>query len=148
MTFVCAFVMMLSVTQLIDAQPAAAATFEYEVFPGTSIPDNGCPTNLDTIINVPATFNVGDVNVAIAIDHTWRSDLEVSITSPAGTTVDLFADVGSFADDVDALFDDDEPTDAGDMTGDHDAASPYEDFAFNPQGSAVLSAFKRRSCKR
>ncbi|HPF91511.1 MAG TPA: proprotein convertase P-domain-containing protein, partial [Flavobacteriales bacterium] len=71
-----------------------------------SIPDNACPALTDYTIEIsgaPGTVMGVDVNFAsvdLIIAHTWQSDLDVSLTSPGGVTVPLFAGVGGSADNV------------------------------------------------
>ena len=60
-------------------------------------------------LNVPAGSAISDVNVNMNITHTWINDLTVSLTSPAGTTVQIFARQCSPTtgiNDVNATFDD------------------------------------------
>lgn len=55
------------------------------------IPDERTTTSTLTIDN---SLVVADVNVGFFIEHTYGSDLEVTLTSPNGTTVQLFTGVG------------------------------------------------------
>jgi len=55
---------------------------------------------------------VVDLDVLLDITHTWDSDLEVYLTSPQGTTVELFSGVGGSGDNFTATLLDDEATDA------------------------------------
>ncbi len=64
---------------IICMQVGYAATTNYEVTPGTSIPDNACPTYTNTTINAPDNFIVTDINVGLVIDHTYRRDLIVRL---------------------------------------------------------------------
>ena len=60
-------------------------------------------------INIPSGSSISDVNVNVNITHTWINDLTVSLTSPAGTTVQLFSrqcDPNTGINDVNATFDD------------------------------------------
>ena len=51
--------------------------------------------------------NILDVNVTIDISHTWDGDLDISLTSPAGTVVELSNGNGGSANDYTAtVFDD------------------------------------------
>jgi MYXO-CTERM domain-containing protein len=74
------------------------------------------------------TDPVVDVNVTLNITHSWDSDLDVTLTSPAGTIVELFSDVGGSGDDFTATVLDDQ---AADLIGDGDA--PFTG-AFQPAG--------------
>lgn len=61
---------------------------------------------------VTKTFTVGsnvkitDVNIGIALLHTYRQDLTITLTSPAGTTVTLMSNEGGSGDNLSDLFDD------------------------------------------
>jgi len=60
-----------------------------------------------SVINILDDLPVDDVNVKINIDHTWVSDLDISLQSPAGTVVELSSDNGGGADNyTDTVFDD------------------------------------------
>ncbi|RMD72875.1 MAG: HYR domain-containing protein, partial [Bacteroidetes bacterium] len=54
----------------------------------------------------PANATVTDVNVALQINHTWVSDMTVSVISPDNQQVVLFSAACGTADNVDATFDD------------------------------------------
>ncbi|CAM4095937.1 P/Homo B domain-containing protein [Shewanella aquimarina] len=41
---------------------------------------------IKSIIKVPQTGTVYGINLIVEIDHPWRSDLQVTLTSPSGTT--------------------------------------------------------------
>jgi subtilisin-like proprotein convertase family protein len=65
--------------------------------------------SFDVSVAAPPNATVLDVNATIQINHTWVSDLTVSVSSPQGTSVTLFANQCGTADDVDAVFDDEAP---------------------------------------
>ena len=48
---------------------------------------------------------IADVMVGVRISHGWRGDLEVTLTSPDGTTVYLHDNTGGSDDDVITLYD-------------------------------------------
>lgn len=50
---------------------------------------------------------VADINVNIEVDHTYLSDLTITLTSPAGTTVVLMSNSCDEFENIDATFDDD-----------------------------------------
>jgi subtilisin-like proprotein convertase family protein len=57
-------------------------------------------------IDVGFNFEITDVNVGITIPHTYTADLDIFLTSPAGTVVELSTDNGGSADDyIDTIFD-------------------------------------------
>jgi subtilisin-like proprotein convertase family protein len=67
---------------------SACNTYTFTSTP-VSIPDNVVTYSTRTI-NVPASLaTIVDVNVAIAIQHTFMPDVQIEIISPQGTTVKL-----------------------------------------------------------
>ncbi len=53
---------------------------------GSGVPANDITTST---INVPDTYTVGDVNVKVRLNHTFDSDLIISLVGPNSTTVIL-----------------------------------------------------------
>lgn len=119
------------------------AASDFEVTSNTSIPDNLCPSYTDVSIPVSDSLIIQDINVGLTITHTYRSDLVVRLTSPAGTILSLFSYIGGSGENLDVLLDDDAVNDIGSMGSSYyqNTASPYYDTSFNPQGSSTLSAF-------
>lgn len=102
-------------------------------------PSGDVPKTIPDLTTITSTLFVGtsgaieDVNVELNITHTWDSDLDVFLTSPEGTTVELFTDVGSGEQNfTDTVLDDEAVTSitagSGPFTG-----------SFRPEG--LLSAF-------
>tara|TARA_B100000674_G_scaffold280556_1_gene231918 strand:- start:4824 stop:8285 length:3462 start_codon:yes stop_codon:yes gene_type:complete len=52
--------------------------------PDQQIPDNSAPGIVETI-QVPDSIKIEHVEVVVDIDHTYRGDLEIILTSPSGT---------------------------------------------------------------
>ena len=74
--------------------PAAAQTqTSYSNATGGAIADLSCnlpvASQLTLTFSVPTAYIVGDVDIGIFLDHTYRSDLRIFLTSPAGTTVGI-----------------------------------------------------------
>jgi subtilisin-like proprotein convertase family protein len=67
---------------------ATAATRSYA--PAVAIPDNQPAGGLTSTVNVTTHGRVGDVRLTLAATHPWIGDLHAWLTSPSGTTVDLF----------------------------------------------------------
>ncbi len=64
-------------------------------------------TTVKSELDFPSTGQILDVNVALDISHTYDSDLHVTLISPSGTRVLLFANVGdSGVDFHNTVFDD------------------------------------------
>lgn len=57
-------------------------------------------------ITVPSALLVADLNVPVSITHTYRGDLDITLTSPLGTAVDLTSDNGAGANNLLVVFDD------------------------------------------
>ncbi len=64
-----------------------------------AISTTGTPVVTSTIV-VAGAGSILDLNVTTFIQHTFSSDLDVTLTSPAGTVVTLTTDNGSTFDDV------------------------------------------------
>jgi len=63
------------------------------------IPATGTSGNMtDQVINVPDAGSITDVNVKIRLNHTWDSDLTITLVSPNGTPVVLSQNRGSSGD--------------------------------------------------
>lgn len=123
---------------------AAWATDQYTTTGTDPINDLTCGTGSVVTKTFSVTNNVSitDVNIGVALLHTYRADLTITLTSPQGTTVTLMTATGGSGDNLSDLFDDSalqaissHNTTATDST----AAVPPYSHSFRP-GSA-LSAF-------
>lgn len=56
--------------------------------PNITIPDNNASGASDTI-NMGQSFNVGDLDVHLTIDHTWVGDLCVTLSKDGGESIEL-----------------------------------------------------------
>ncbi len=65
----------------------------------TTVVDIPVPGSYTSTINIANGGVLTDVNVTINITHTWNADLDVTITSPAGTIVELTSDNGGVSGD-------------------------------------------------
>ncbi|MEP0547962.1 MAG: proprotein convertase P-domain-containing protein [Rhodothermales bacterium] len=113
-----------------------APDFFYSNETGVPIPDNQCPSFSTSEIEVTDTFEPINMEVGVNMQHTWRGDLIIELTSPAGTTVRLLERVGGSADNLDALFSDSGPSNAF-GSGNHDPAAPFYDVEGQTQGANV-----------
>jgi len=93
-----AFTWALDLTTLTTA-PTTATTMGANNTPVT-IPSTGTPVVTSTIVIAGAGTSILDVNALTNITHTFNSDLDVTLTSPAGTVVTLTTDNGSSFDNV------------------------------------------------
>ncbi len=64
------------------------------------------PTEINSVINITDDFIIGDVNVALNITHSFLADLTVSLISPSGTEVVLFANACDDFNNANVTFDD------------------------------------------
>ena len=100
------------------------------VLSGANLVNQATGTVTDTITLAGATSPILDVNVTVNVDHTWDSDLEITLTSPAGTSVFLTGGNGGQGDDYANTTFDDEATCAIDDTS---CASPPFTGSFMPE---------------
>jgi uncharacterized repeat protein (TIGR01451 family) len=92
---------------LIPAERAEAQTVTtYSNSSTVAIPDNACPATVNRTFSVGASYAVADVDIGILLDHTYRRDLRITLTSPTGTVVTLMDYVGGSADNLNVRFDD------------------------------------------
>jgi uncharacterized repeat protein (TIGR01451 family) len=92
------------------ACPAVAQTVtQYSNTTSQAITDNNCGTaaQITRTFTVPS-FIVGDVDLGVLVSHTYRSDLRLTLRSPAGTTVTVMTWTGNVqsADNLNERFDD------------------------------------------
>jgi len=64
-------------------------------------------TPLVRTFNVTDDFNIVDLNVRFVASHTFRGDIEATLTSPSGTVVTVVSPTGNFPDNYDILLDND-----------------------------------------
>ena len=123
-------------------EPATVSETEM-VSPGQTIDTNGSDVTVTSTISVTDDRDILDLNVMLDVEHTWIADLEISLTSPAGTTVALFSGAadGCSADDIITTLDDESvnPFDCN-PNGDGDAF-PLADYI----PLEALSAFDGQS---
>lgn len=89
----------------------------------------GSGNTVVSTINVGSNLLVTDVNVTLNITHTYTADLEITLTSPLGTVVDLILDEGGSGDNLTNTTFDQEGTD-GLITA---ASAPFTG-SFLPEG--------------
>jgi len=91
----------------VSVHPGTGATSNCTTYTSTDVPKAFGATNATSIITVPGTPRVADVDVAIQLDHAALQDADVTLTSPAGNTVGLFTDIGpTGASQMNLVFDD------------------------------------------
>ncbi|WP_336128260.1 proprotein convertase P-domain-containing protein [Mesoflavibacter sp. CH_XMU1422-2] len=85
---------------------------ECTVYSATDLPitiaSTGADANYTSVINILEDAPIADVNVTISINHTWNSDLDISLISPAGTIIELSTGNGGSSDNyTNTVFDQD-----------------------------------------
>jgi subtilisin-like proprotein convertase family protein len=79
-------------------------TFVAEDIPA-DIPDND-PAGLTSTIDIAEDLNIEKVSVTVKIDHTWVSDITLTLESPNGTIIELLSGACDSSDNIDVTFDD------------------------------------------
>ncbi|HIP27886.1 MAG TPA: hypothetical protein EYG82_01775 [Sulfurovum sp.] len=69
----------------------------------TPVEDNTC---FDRTFDIPISSTITDVLLEISIDHTWRADLDITLTSPSGTIVNITRYNGGNSDNLYVEFND------------------------------------------
>jgi uncharacterized repeat protein (TIGR01451 family) len=130
----------LCATALLPVARAEAQTVTtYPNIGTTSIPDNACPATVNRYFSVGTSYIIGDVDIGVLLDHTYRRDLEISLTSPSGTDVTLMDYVGGSANNLNVRFDDEGNDGAITSHTSNDSLTPVYASTRTPQSS--LSAF-------
>ena len=130
----------LCLVALFSAESAAAQTVTtYSNSSTIAIPDNACPATVNRTFSVGSSYRVSDVDIGILLDHTYRRDLEITLTSPTGTVVTLMDYVGGSADNLNVKFDDEASGGTIDSHTFNDPLTPVYNSTKVPQAS--LSAF-------
>jgi subtilisin family serine protease len=110
---------------LLDSGDGGATTVNSPNVP-LSIADLGTITST---LQVSGLSSIRDLNVTLDITHTYDADLDVYLTSPSGTRVELFTDIGGSGDNFrGATLDDEASTAIGSGT------APFSG-SFRPEGS-------------
>lgn len=65
---------------------------------------NGTPSSTADVLNVAGALTIGDVFVAVQIDHSWVGNIVMDLVSPSGTRVRLQGGDGGNADNLDLLY--------------------------------------------
>ncbi|MFQ6608542.1 MAG: C25 family cysteine peptidase [Fidelibacterota bacterium] len=85
------------------------------------------PNNIESILNIPVSFLISDINVMVDITHPWVGDIQLRLRSPAGTEVALVTNQGGSGDNfTETVFDDDAETPI-------DSGTPPYNGSFQPE---------------
>ncbi|WP_282069204.1 reprolysin-like metallopeptidase [Olleya namhaensis] len=126
-----------SSNQCASSNPSAVFTFKtanltcgiYTDSVAQNISASGAGNTVVSTVNIPEDFPITDVNVTVDITHTWSADLDITLTSPNGTVVELTSDNGSSGDNYTGTIFDQEGTDGLITAG----AAPFTG-SFIPEG--------------
>ena len=105
------------------------------IYTSTDVPKTTDPTSLTSIIDVPDSLLLTDVNVTLNMDVFFGENMDMFLTSPSGTEVQLFNENCGANENIVMTFDDEAAQGLG-ACGDTNAASG---LAFQP--FQALSAF-------
>ena len=101
---------MLCACALLSAPAQAQVVTQYSNTTAGAITDNNCGTagQITRTFTVPTSYIVGDVDLGVFLTHTYRSDLRITLTSPAGTSVTVMTWTGNVqsGDNLNDRFDD------------------------------------------
>lgn len=114
-----------------------------QTFTSTNVPVTIDPTvaaTITSLLNVPVSRAIEDINVSVDADHTWVGDLDARLISPGGDTVMLFdrpgvvdgSGFGCAGDNVDLVFDDQSSQTAALLESTCNGTSPALAGAFQP----------------
>lgn len=83
-----------------------------------------CATPLVRNFTVGTSYAVGDVDIGVILSHTYRSDLRMTLQSPAGTRVQFFSNTGGGADNYNVMVSDESAPSVSTDTTNHIAGAP------------------------
>lgn len=132
-----AFVFLCLMPSLASAQAVSQFT---NTTTGNIVDSTNCATTVTRTFVVGTSFSVSDVDIGVLLTHTYRSDLNITLTSPAGTTVQLINAVGGQADNLNVLFNDEGSAAISSHTA-NDTTGPVPPYQQTFQPGAALSAF-------
>ena len=100
----CVLPLLAALALVLGTVPVFGAT----IYPSTDTPLVLADLSTTTsTLNVPDSFLISDVNVTLNITHTFDGDLNISLASPLGTSVDLSTNNGGSGNNyTDTVFDD------------------------------------------
>ena len=76
-------------SEVYDFALAPATNITYTNNTSANIPDNNTSNGLSSEIIITDSFQITDVNVTVNINHTYISDVKITLTSPAGEIIVL-----------------------------------------------------------
>lgn len=137
--------LLLAASVLCPDAASAQVVNQYSNTTTGAITDINCGTagQISRTFAVPTSYIVGDVNLGVFLTHTYRSDLRITLQSPAGTTVAIMTNTAGSGDNLNDLFDDEAAaaisTHNATVTDPVTPVPPPYSHSFRP--TAVLTAF-------
>lgn len=124
--------------------PASAQTVNQytNTTSGNIVDSTNCATTITRTFVVGTSYTVSDVDIGIFLSHSYRSDLQITLTSPAATTVQIMTSTGGSGDNLNDLFDDEASSGIASHNAtvtDPTTAPPPYSHSFQP--TAPLTAF-------
>lgn len=136
-----------------DANAFQTGAIACQTYASTDVPVNISSNDIVTVtstLTVPGNPVFSDVDVEMFIRHTYLGDLSATLTSPNGTTVQLFdqpgvpaSNFGCSEDDIDVTLDDDAANTADDLDNSCTGNVPSISGIFQP--IEALSVFNGQS---
>ena len=127
-------------TVFLSVEANAQTNYDYSNTTTGSVPDGSDCADANLLLrtfSVSDSFIIDDLNVGVVIDHTWKSDLIVSLESPTGTRIPVINQVGGSADDYNVRLDDEASTAL--QSASHNSGAAYPEVTRQPTNA--LSAF-------
>lgn len=146
----CKAVLSLSFLTIALSLPSIAiaqSTTQYSNTTTGAITDVSCGTanQITRTFNVPVSYIVADVDIGILLTHTYRSDLRITLTSPAGTAVTVMTWSGNVqsGDNLNDRFNDEAAASitTHNATVNDSTTATLPNYAHQYQPSSPLSAF-------
>ena len=87
------------------------------------------PNNIESVLDMPVSFLISDINVMVDITHPWTGDIQLKLRSPLGTEIALITNLGGSGDNFEeTIFDDEAETPIG-------SGQPPYNGSFQPEES-------------
>lgn len=125
------------------ASAQAQSSSQFTTTTAGAIVDQSCGTGsaLSRTFTVTSNVTITDVNLGVELAHTYRTDLRITLTSPAGTTVAIMTNTGGIAQNLNDLFDDSAASSITAHAATNDSATGAPPYSHSFRPTAALSAF-------
>ncbi|MFM5905999.1 MAG: proprotein convertase P-domain-containing protein [Novosphingobium sp.] len=108
-----------------------------------------CTARFTRQFSVGTSYTLSDVNIGVLMAHTYRSDLNMYLVSPAGTRVQILNRIGGGADNFNALLDDQASSNVSNYTADDiaTATTAVPPYVQSYAPFSALSAFNGQNAQ-